>query len=99
MGMQDLKIKDIEELYKNTTIDALPSLLEALKEDTRSGVKKLYEKGMKELQRLENLKIEWQQKEDFDAYFREPGQILVGVDEVGRGPLAGPVVALSLIHI
>ena len=95
--MQDLKIKDIEELYKNTTIDALPSLLEALKEDTRSGVKKLYEKGMKELQRLENLKIEWQQKEDFDAYFREPGQILVGVDEVGRGPLAGPVVACAVI--
>ena len=97
MVIQDLKIKDIEALYKSTSIEALPRLLELLKGDTRSGVKRLYEKGIKELRLLENLKIEWQQKEEFDAYFRESGQILVGVDEVGRGPLAGPVVACAVI--
>ena len=33
-------------------------------------------------------------KEIYDKY-----QLIAGIDEVGRGPLAGPVVTLSLIHI
>ncbi len=97
MDLQTLKMKDIEILYKNTSIEALPALLEFFKRDTRAGVQKLYQKGLKELQALENLKIEWQQKQDFDECFRESGQVLVGVDEVGRGPLAGPVVACAVV--
>ena len=33
-------------------------------------------------------------KEIYEKY-----RLIAGIDEVGRGPLAGPVVTLSLIHI
>ena len=97
MDIQHLKIKEIENLYKNTPIEHLACFLENMKRDTRSGVKKLYEKGKKELKQLETLKLEWEQKELFDASFKEGQQVLVGVDEVGRGPLAGPVVACAVV--
>ena len=34
---------------------------------------------------------------DHDTPFREPGVVLVGIDEVGRGPLAGNVVAAAVV--
>lgn len=39
---------------------------------------------------------EWQSKMDFDLSFNRHEHI-VGIDEVGRGPLAGPVVAAAVI--
>jgi ribonuclease HII len=33
----------------------------------------------------------------FDRTYRRPGTFLAGVDEAGRGPLAGPVVAAAVI--
>lgn len=97
MDIQTLKMKEINTLYKDTPIEDLPRLLEAFKEDTRVGVQKLYEKGIKELKALALLQEEWQQKLYFDECFNEEGKVLVGVDEVGRGPLAGPVVACGVV--
>lgn len=97
MDIQHLKIKEIENLYKNTHIEHLACFLENMKLDTRLGVQKLYEKGKKELKQLETLKLEWQQKQLFDENFKKGQQVLVGVDEVGRGPLAGPVVACAVV--
>lgn len=34
---------------------------------------------------------------DFDAVFRKQHALIAGVDEAGRGPLAGPVVAAAVI--
>ena len=97
MDIKGLKMKDIETLYKDISIGELPKFLELLKEDTRAGVQKIYHRGLKELQTLEQLKEEWQQKLAFDECFAEANQVLVGIDEVGRGPLAGPVVASAVI--
>jgi ribonuclease HII len=33
----------------------------------------------------------------FDARYRRPGALLAGCDEVGRGPLAGPLVAAAVV--
>ena len=35
--------------------------------------------------------------EQLDLSFETPGRLLAGVDEAGRGPLAGPVVAAAVI--
>ncbi len=71
-------------------------LLADLKNDTRTGVKKLVEKYekeeqklLKELQRIEEMK--YYEKQYFNANY------ICGIDEVGRGPLAGPVVAGAVI--
>jgi len=34
---------------------------------------------------------------EFDKNFRKKYKIIAGVDEAGRGPLAGPVVAAAVI--
>lgn len=33
----------------------------------------------------------------FDAFYQKPGLPLIGMDEVGRGPLAGPVVTAAVV--
>lgn len=97
MDIKSLKVKEIEALLKETPRERLLEILEYLKVDTRTSVKKLYDKSIKDLKVYENLQEEWQQKLLFDQVFQEVGQVLVGVDEVGRGPLAGPVVASAVI--
>ncbi|TCS93129.1 RNase HII [Hazenella coriacea] len=72
--------------------------IKELQNDSRVGVRKLvqsYLRGQeqkeKELQRLEQM---WQ----YEREARTKGiQIIAGVDEAGRGPLAGPVVASAVI--
>ena len=49
----------------------------------------------KELKRLEKLEAEKQRIEELKKYEKEYAEYeyICGIDEVGRGPLAGPVVA------
>nr|WP_205665309.1 ribonuclease HII [Pseudalkalibacillus hwajinpoensis] len=68
------------------------------KKDTRKGVVKLLareEKKKKEKQKLIDMHFDMSV---FEAHYRSEGyQSIAGVDEVGRGPLAGPVVASAVI--
>ncbi len=71
-------------------------LFEELRSDSRAGIQKLIEKYEKEeskrlleLQRIETMKYYEKQFED--------ATYICGIDEVGRGPLAGPVVAGAVI--
>ncbi|HUO57162.1 MAG TPA: ribonuclease HII [bacterium] len=77
---------------------ALEAAREMLQEDTRAGAKRLlakFEKRVllaeKEQQRLE--KLLHHEREGFSKGYR----LIAGVDEAGRGPLAGPVVAAAVI--
>lgn len=70
--------------------------MDSIREDDRAGVKKIgetaaraYEKYKEELLRLEQMRI-------YENTYSHLGYIC-GIDEVGRGPLAGPVVAAAVI--
>lgn len=70
----------------------------ALKEDPRMGVKKLakaYERKIKK-KKLEQERLEQMWKWERKCY-QQGYQFVAGVDEAGRGPLAGPVVAAAVI--
>lgn len=73
-------------------------LFELLEQDERSGVQKLVAKRKRQL--LANIS-ESKRLEALLAYERELYinniMLIAGVDEVGRGPLAGPVVAAAVI--
>ena len=91
-----MSIKEINEILSETVISDLPNKLREYQNDSRSGVVKLVEKYQKKIL-LYQKEIElWELKCEFDDMFSEEG-ILVGIDEVGRGPLAGPVVAAAVI--
>ncbi len=91
-----MSIKEIDKILSQTLINDLPTKLNEYKDDTRAGVIKLLEKYEKKLISHKKEIELWELKCEFDNMFSEEG-ILVGVDEVGRGPLAGPVVAAAVI--
>lgn len=91
MNIEKLSIKQIKDLMVK---DCNEELLTAIKNDARKGVQsiyKSYQREMKEHQRVANLYT-------FENECRANGyKLIAGVDEVGRGPLAGPVVVASVI--
>ena len=90
-------IKEIKE--RLATIDDLDHpLFEELILDGRAGVQAAISKRKRELQKQvdEDLRLEKMLAYEKELYTQEI-QLIAGVDEVGRGPLAGPVVAAAVI--
>lgn len=90
-------IKEIKELLVTVKELESPIFLD-LEKDNRSGVQKEISKRKKAIQAEldENLRLESMLSYEKEIY--KQGVILIaGVDEVGRGPLAGPVVAAAVI--
>ena len=89
-------IQEIKQKLQAADFNRLPELFHMYEADERSGVKSELEKARKrllsyekELERTENLK---KYEKEYAAFTS-----ICGIDEVGRGPLAGPVVAGAVI--
>lgn len=89
-------IKEIEEQLR--TIVEPTSWLLALKNDPRAGVQKALARWERNYNKRQAEREAYALKKAFDASF-EPfsGAHIAGVDEAGRGPLAGPVVSAAVI--
>ena len=90
-------IKEIKEQLAN--IQRLDDpLLAELEQDSRSGVIQAIAKRKRELQKQvdEDLRLEKMLAYEKELY-AQGIDLIAGVDEVGRGPLAGPVVAAAVI--
>lgn len=73
------------------------SVIEDLQQDPRKGVEKLIKQYRKrQANKIELMQI-FQQKQHYEKPFWDRGQYVAGVDEVGRGPLAGPVVTCAVV--
>jgi len=69
-----------------------------LEGDSRAGVQKLISTWQKSCERMESIRIKHQEKIGFDVSHQvEPTDLIAGLDEAGRGPLAGPVVTAAVI--
>lgn len=95
--MKDLTIKQIAE--KLSTIDQLnDSFITNLRKDDRKGVIRLLIKWENEIKHKERMHERFLSMTVYEKECRQRGfQFLAGIDEVGRGPLAGPVVAAAVI--
>ena len=90
-------IKEIKEQLANIRRLDDPLLAE-LEQDSRSGVIQAIAKRKREIQKRidEDERLEGMLAYEKECYARGM-ELIAGVDEVGRGPLAGPVVAAAVI--
>lgn len=96
--MKELSVQSIDKKLKEVSYNELPNFLEEISGDSRIGVQKLikkYEKKYKDYQ-LELERIKEISKYE-NNYYNKGLEYIAGVDEAGRGPLAGPVVAAAVI--
>lgn len=104
--MQQRKVKEIEVLLKlkmeqyieSGTIQELEHEIATATEDSRSSVQTLAKRYQNKLDKYQKeqarIAAMWQYENEAKA---KGYQMIAGTDEVGRGPLAGPVVAAAVI--
>lgn len=90
------KVAYIKLEFMQADISEIPSLLEKYADDDRSGVITVCKQYRA---KLEAYKKECARLEAMKQYEREYAdcRYICGIDEVGRGPLAGPVMACAII--
>ena len=90
------KIGEIKNELKAASESELPVFVERYGKDERSGVQALVEKARKNIDALKKERQRIEQMKQYEKEYASYGHIC-GIDEVGRGPLAGPVVAGAVI--
>lgn len=90
------RIGEIKEEFTNASIKELPLLISRYEADERAGVINLVNKAKKSLDKLKKEKARIEAMKEYE-YTYEACAYICGIDEVGRGPLAGPVVAGAVI--
>lgn len=90
------KICEIKVRLEKTDVKDLPQILAIYRKDNRNGVMKLVERFDKKYEKYQN---ELKRLEGMLAFERRYSSChaICGIDEAGRGPLAGPVVAGAVI--
>lgn len=89
-------IAEIKEKIRDASLQEIPDILNVYAADTRDGVRKLIAAAQKKMDAFEKEKVRIYKMEEFERQNEEKGYIC-GIDEVGRGPLAGPVMAGAVI--
>ncbi len=96
-NINDIPVKELQKWYKNSNLEQKKLLLEDLSQDNRSGVQKIVIRirkeidfDMRERKRLQEMYQYEQKAYDMGA------RLVFGIDEAGRGPLMGPVVATAV---
>ncbi len=90
------KIGDIKEKFATATMESIPELCALYAMDQRSGVQKMIESARKKVDAYQKELLRTQQMKKYEMKYSDYS-FICGIDEVGRGPLAGPVVAGAVI--
>lgn len=90
------ELQEIKEQLKNCPPEQLFSLLERYQDDSRAGVISAVTYAKKRLLAWEKEKQRTYEMQSFEREYASRG-LICGIDEVGRGPLAGPVYAAAVI--
>lgn len=89
------KAAEISAELASAPVDDIPALVERYEDDPRSQVRKACERAMRRLEK------ELAERERVDAMYRAMreyggGGVVIGVDEVGRGSVAGPLTVCAV---
>lgn len=89
-------VAQIREKLKLAGMDELPELIRKYRSDSRSGVQEMAVSAQRRYEALKKEQERLYEMMAFERKYADAGYIC-GIDEAGRGPLAGPVVAAAVI--
>ncbi|MGM0379532.1 MAG: ribonuclease HII [Bacillota bacterium] len=92
-----MTVKEIKNKIDKLKIKEINSLIFDLKSDSRVTVNRIGKKYENKIKKINKEKERIKKMRKFDNINTNGYNIVAGVDEVGRGPLAGPVVASAVI--
>ena len=91
-----VRIGEVKAQLQAACDNELPAFITQYEGDERAGVRKCVEAARKRMESLEREKLRteklWEYERGYSGYSH-----ICGIDEAGRGPLAGPVVAGAVI--
>lgn len=93
---RQMKIGEIRDLLQAAEDQMLPDFIARFENDERSGVQQLVQRAQKRLGALEKERERLMAMHQYEEQYKDC-QAICGIDEAGRGPLAGPVVAAAVI--
>ena len=97
-SINDLSLDEIREKYADPTLAISGQLLRKLQRDPRTGAQKLYKVLAKRAEEQKKERLRLDAMLHFERLLWKQGVVhIAGVDEVGMGPLAGPVVAAAVV--
>ncbi len=97
-ALSKLSIEEVRERYARADVPVTAQALSKLKRDPRLGVRQLYEALKRRYERDNAERTRLDAMLNFERVLWRAGvQHIAGVDEVGMGPLAGPVIAAAVV--
>jgi ribonuclease HII len=91
-------LKEIQEKYSSGDVPISPQILRRLQRDPRAGARKLYKALSRRFEDQTRERKRMDAMLHFERVLWKAGIVhIAGVDEVGMGPLAGPVVAAAVV--
>jgi ribonuclease HII len=97
-SLAQLSLKEIQERYVSPDAPISPQILRRLQRDSRTGAQKLYKSLSKRFEDQGRERRRMDAMLHFERVLWKAGIVhIAGVDEVGIGPLAGPVVAAAVV--
>lgn len=96
--MERIKIEELKELLKNTDFDGFLGIKEKFMDDPRKNIQGLLAREQKRYDNAAKMLLEYNNRKVYEnKLLMENISYIAGVDEVGRGPLAGPVYTAAVI--
>src|SRR5437667_11027815 len=96
--MKQLSLKEIQDKYATGTVSVSSAILRRLQRDPRAGARRLYKVLAKRYDEQKKERNRLDAMLHFERLLWKAGiQNIADVDEVGMGPLAGPVIAAAVV--